>query len=339
MGLLSRLRRRWSRWDTALLAGSLFLLAGAGFPLSGYSVGPGPTRPVTEVIHVADVEVFPPDGEVLMATVALHPLSPFRALQAWLDGDIDTVRPDEVVAPEQRALDMEQSRNVAVAVALRRLGFVVTERGRGALVEHVEAGSPAAGQLAPGDVITGVEDRRASSASDAAEAIAAHQPGDIVRLEVVTADGPGRRVIELGSQPETGAAALGVVLGTEEPSYDYPVTVDITGAGVDGNSAGLAFTLGILDLLTPGELTGGRRIGITGTIEANGDVGPVGSVAKKAVAVREAGGDHLLVPVGQGAEASSHGDGIEIIEVATLEQAIAALERLGGDVGSLHRDQ
>lgn len=335
---LIRLRRRWSRWDTGLLFGSLVLLAGAGLPLSGYSVGPGPTRPVNELIQVADVEVFPADGEVLMATVALHPLSPFRALQAWLDGDIDTVRPGDVVAPDRRALDMEHSRSVAVAVALRRLGFPVTERGGGALVERVELGSPAAGQLAAGDVITSVGDRPTSSPSDVAVAIGGYRPGDVVHLDVVAAGGLGRRSVELGSHPDTGVAVLGVALRTEHPTYDYPFSVEISGAGVDGNSAGLAFTLGILDVLTPGELTGGRRIGVTGTIEANGDVGPVGSVGKKAIAVREAGGDYLLVPAGQGAEASaSAADSLDIVEVATLDEAIAALGRLGGDVGPLHR--
>ena len=239
-GPLARLRRRWSRWDTALLLGSLVLLAGAGLPLPGYSVGPGPTRAVGEVIEVTDAEVFPPAGDVLMATVALHPLSPFRALQAWLDRDITTVQPDDVVSSDVRVDDMRESRNVAVDVALRRLGRPVPDQG-----------------------------------------------GGPVRIEA---------------------------------------------AGVDGDSAGLAFTLGILDLLTPGELTGGLRIGVTGTIEANGDVGPVGSVGFKAVAVREAGAGYFLVPAGQGAEAAARaGEGLEVVEVSTLDQALAVLERLGGD--------
>lgn len=239
-GPLVRLRRRWSRWDTALLLGSLVLLAGAGLPLPGYSVGPGPTRAVDEVIETADIEVFPPAGDVLLATVALHPLSPFRALQAWLDGDITTVQLDDVVSSEVRAEDMQESRNLAVTVALERLG--------------------------------------------------------------VPQSGPGE-------------AAL----------------VDIEAAGVDGNSAGLAFTLGILDLLTPGELTGGLRIGASGTIEADGDVGPVGSIGLKTVAMGEAGADTFLVPAGQGPEAAVLADGLEIIEVSTLDQALAELERLGGD--------
>ncbi len=240
-GPLVRLRRRWSRWDTALLVGSLALLAGAGLPLPGYTIGPGPTREVDELVDVADGQAFPPTGEVLLGTVAIHPLSPFRALQAWLDADITSVGNEDVVSSEARATDMQESRNVAVTVALQRLGLSPSEGDEGGLVR-------------------------------------------------------------------------------------------IRATGVDGNSAGLAFTLTILDVLTPGELTAGLTIGVTGTIEAGGDVGPVGSVGLKAVAMSEAGADYLLVPAGQGAEAQAraHG-GLEIVEVATLEEALAVLEGLGGD--------
>ncbi len=224
-----------------LLVSSVVFLAGAALPLPGYSVGPGPIRPVDELITISGGEVFAASGEVLMATVALHPLSPFRALQAWLDSNIETVQPNDVVSAEVRARDMEDSRDVATTVALHRL------------------------------------DR-------------------------------------LGLEP------------------DEQATVDISAGGVDGNSAGLAFTLAILDLLTAGELTGGRSIGVTGTIEPEGDVGPVGSVDLKAVAMGQVGVDHLLVPAGQGGEAASRADdALEITEVATLDQALAVLERLGGD--------
>lgn len=240
---LARLRRRWSRWDTALLLGSLLFLAGAAIPLPGTAVGPGPTLEVSERIEVRNAEVFPPTGSVEMATVALYPLRPFRAIQAWLDPDIDVVPSDGIVSPDQRALDMEESRDIAVAVTLRRLGL--------------------------GD-------------------------SDDERL---------------------------------------PIDVAIDARGVDGNSAGLAFTLSLADMLTPGELTGGKRIGVTGTIEADGKVGPVGSIAKKTVAMRRAGVDYLLVPAAQGAEAAAHADEtLEVIEVATLDEALAALESLGGEV-------
>lgn len=72
---------------------------------------------------------------------------------------------------------------------------------------------------------------------------------------------------------------------------------------------------------------------MTGTIEADGKVGPVGSIAKKTVAIGRAGVDYLLVPADQGAEAAAHADEtLEVIEVATLDEAFAALEALGGEV-------
>ena len=223
--------------------GSLLFLAGAAVPLPGTAVGPGPTLAVSERIEIRNAEVFPPTGSVEMATVNLYPLSPFRALQAWLDADIKVVPSDDIVRPERRAFDMDESRSLAVAVALQRLGLDD---------EHL------------------------------------------------------------------------------------PIDVAIEAGGVDGNSAGLAFTLGLADLLTPGELTGGKRVGVTGTIEADGKVGPVGSIAQKTVAMGRSGVDHLLVPAGQGAEATARAEeALEVTEVATLDQAFEALRALGGEVPPL----
>lgn len=138
-GRLARLRRRWSRWDTALLLCSLLFLAGAALPLPGTAVGPGPTLAVSERIEVRNAEVFPPTGSVEMATVALYPLSPFRAIQAWLDADIEVVPSDGIASPDRRALDMEESRDIAVAVALQRLGLGESDDERLAIDVAIEA--------------------------------------------------------------------------------------------------------------------------------------------------------------------------------------------------------
>lgn len=332
-GALTRLRHRWSRWDTALLVCSLLLLIGAGLPLPGFSVAPGPTRPVGQLVEVNGAEVFPSSGEVLVATVALHPMSPFRALHAWLDRDVHAVGEDDVVGSEARARDMEESRQVAVAVALRHVGFVVPERGEGALVVSVEAGSPAEGHLVPGDVVTGIDGIPASLAGDVVMAVGARDPGDLLRLVVVAPDGSERlEEIELGVRPDGDGGYLGVAVRTQNLRFDYPFSVDIRSGGIDGSSAGLAFTLGVIDALTPGALTAGETVGVTGTITIDGTVGPVGSVGQKTVAVREAGADYLLVPAGQGREARPHaGERLQIIEVSSLDEALAALARLGGD--------
>ena len=63
---------------------------------------------------------------------------------------------------------------------------------------------------------------------------------------------------------------------------------------IGGPSAGLAMTLGIIDKLSSGRLTGHRIIAATGTIDQNGNVGDVGGVAEKTIAVERAGATRLL---------------------------------------------
>jgi PDZ domain-containing protein len=99
---------------------------------------------------------------------------------------------------------------------------------------------------------------------------------------------------------------------------------------VSGPSAGLACALAIVDDLTPGDLTGGKRVAITGAIAPDGSVTPVGGVAQKTIAARESGAKLMLVPVGEAATARAHADGMPIVTVRTLDGALAALQRSGG---------
>src|SRR5690606_17468676 len=115
-----------------------------------------------------------------------------------------------------------------------------------------------------------------------------------------------------------GVRVMDVVL-----DYDFPVDVEIDTGDVGGPSAGLAFTLGIIDDLTPGDLTGGEDVAVTGTISGNGTVGPVGGTGQKAAAVREAGIELFLVPSADYDAAVDHaGDDLEVVAVDTVEEAL-----------------
>ncbi|MGH9163958.1 MAG: S16 family serine protease, partial [Acidimicrobiales bacterium] len=121
-------------------------------------------------------------------------------------------------------------------------------------------------------------------------------------------------------------------LRTRERDFDLPFAVHIDSGAIGGPSAGLAFTLGLLDALTAGELTGGRRVAVTGTIELDGGVGDVGGVAQKTAAVRRAGAEYFLVPPAEFDEAVAHAGGqLQVRRVASLDEALDALAKLGGD--------
>ena len=119
-------------------------------------------------------------------------------------------------------------------------------------------------------------------------------------------------------------------------SLPADVTINIDTESIGGPSAGLAFTLTLIDELSPGSLVGGKRVAVTGTININAEVGAIGGLASKASAVLQAGAKYFLVPTAQGEKDLAKaravvGDAVEIIPVATLDEALAILQRLGGD--------
>ena len=300
---------------------------------------------MNDLVHVPDGKAFPPKGRVLLTTVSL--VSEVRVIDMVLDFFDD----DTEALPEERILGntpkdelrqvnlrlMDDSKQIAIVVGLRRLGHTVAERGAGAVVEQIYEGVPAERQLRPGDVIVGVDNRPTMLIQEVQAGIKAHQPGDTVRLDVEGADGKKRiEEVELVPRPDDGTALLGVTLRTKNLRFDFPFPIDIDSLGIGGPSAGLAYSLAVIDNLTPGELTGGKRVAVTGTIESDGRVGDVGGVAQKTAAVRAAGADVFLVPAGEFEEAKARaGSKLKVVKVGTLEDALQALGRLGGNVAAL----
>ena len=127
-----------------------------------------------------------------------------------------------------------------------------------------------------------------------------------------------------------GRAQVGISTSTRSEKFDFPVNVEIDTGRVSGPSAGLAFTLTILDELTPGDLTGGKKVAVTGTIRADGSVGPIGGAQQKAVTARRAGAKLFLVPTEEVKEARSRAGGMKVAGIGTLDDALRELKNFGG---------
>ncbi len=126
---------------------------------------------------------------------------------------------------------------------------------------------------------------------------------------------------------------LGIIDPEDQVDYAFPFNVSINVTNIGGPSAGLAMTLGVIDALDGGSLTGGHTVAATGTIDAQGDVGDVGGVAQKTVAVENAGATVFLVPPQEyGAAMSKDRPGLKVYEVSTLDQALAVLAAYRGSV-------
>lgn len=324
------------------LAAALFvvpLVLAAFVRVPYYLVAPGEARGVAQLINIkSGSPAFEPKGQILFTTVSLTGnVNVYRALRAWLDDDVEVVPEERITggAPkkEVRRLNiqaMDDSKLTAIKVALERLEYRVEVEGHGAQVIQVVVGEPADGRLAPGDVILAIDGEEVFLHDQAVTKVRQHRAGDRIDIRVRHSNGTEEIVQIKAADGGEGQARVGVVLQTFELAYRFPVDVSIDTGLVGGPSAGLAFTLALLDELTPGELTGGRNVAVTGTIDGQGKVGAVGGVAQKAVTARKAGAAVFLVPPEELSEAKAHAGKMRVVSVSSLDEAEAALRELGG---------
>ncbi|MGI8759042.1 MAG: YlbL family protein [Acidimicrobiales bacterium] len=327
---------------------ALFALGAALVHIPYYAVSPGSALEVSGLVEVPGGRSFPAEGGIYLTTVRLRQVTLLGAVRGWLDPTVEVIEQDLIVPPEVpsgelREFNLQQmdtSKRQAVGVAFEELGYDAIY-GSGAEVVDVVTGSPADGVLAPGDVIVALGGGTVGTYHDVLGLLGERRPGE--RTDVVL-DGVGTgeqrtAVIALGSHPEgPGRAFLGATLRTRDFRFDFPFDVEISSDRIGGPSAGLAFTLQVLDVLTEGELTGGRRVAATGTMELDGSVGQVGGIVQKTAAVRRAGIELLLVPRAELADATRlAGDDLQVEGVDTLGDALRALTDHGGD--ALPREQ
>lgn len=317
-------------------------VAGFFIPMPYVIVEPGSATPLTDVVSVSGAPTYDHDGELLFLTVSVSRGRPslWEYAAASFDGDARVLSEDDYFgdaspAEDRRAneLAMDTSRQVATLVALEELGYDVEITGTGAVVRFVEPDAPADGSLRIGDVILAVDGEDVSLAEDVGRRVRARQPGGTVVFTVErgeeTRDVAVTTVAADGG-PHDGEAFVGISPQTRDLDIDFPVEVEIDPGRVGGPSAGLAFTLAVLDEMSPGNLTGGDDIAVTGTILLDGSVGEVGGVAQKAVAARRAGARLMLVPESEVAQARARAGDVTVVGVADLADALAALARVGG---------
>jgi PDZ domain-containing protein len=243
----------------------------------------------------------------------------------------------------QAAQQMMGATSSSALVALRHLGYQITENNLGAQLYQIAPGSPAsAAGLHCNDVVVAVDDQPIRTSTDLVNAVRASGPGETMRFTVERIGSDGKVQTEtlaarLGGPSESAGPArghegyLGVVSVTRT-IYRFPFDVNIEVGAIGGPSAGLAFTLAILDTLSNGDLTGGHAVAATGTIELDGTIGDVGGVAQKAVAVRRAGAQVFFVPSDQSKDAQSEAASMRIYPVKNLQQALNDLQALGGHI-------
>lgn len=306
-------------------------------------LSPGSARPIAPLLNIGTPKVYKHDGEVLFVTVSVnsppHEPTYMWALLGWLDPASD-VFPTKVVTDGRsgqedaayQAILMETSQESAAYQALKEAGYPVSQIAAGAILSQIEKGGPSDGKLMAGDTVVAIGDTVVNNSNDVGEALREHKVGDVVDITVQRLGQPDQHVaVKLGSRvDQTGATVpfLGVYLETRV-KYRLPFEVTINTGDVGGPSAGLAFTLAIIERLSSQDITHGHKVAVTGTIEPDGKVGNVGGVKQKTLAVRSSGADVFLVPADEYEEAAKYaGDDLKIIKVTSLDDALTALSNL-----------
>ena len=299
------------------------------------------------VITIEGQQTYPTTGRLDLTTVSVtrpeyRPRLP-EVLNAWWSKD-DAVLPDEAIYPsdrtpeeyeKQKSQQMLDSQDAAVVAGMTQAGFDAMD----VRVGGTQPGLPAAGKLRADDVIVAVDNVPVTTVNALIEDIKTRPVGSEITVTVLRDD--KARTYSMTTAPDDenpSDSRIGVSL---EEVYNPPFTVNIDlGQEIGGPSAGLMFSLGIYDKLTPGPLTGGRFVAGTGTIEADGKVGPIGGIQQKLAAAEDAGADVFLAPADDCGDAlgSPYLDDFEVIKVATIDDAIAGLEALNsGDTASIPR--
>jgi PDZ domain-containing protein len=343
-----------SRRATTLSVASVLVLLlaviGSVMRVPYVALMPGPTRDTLgtddkgqPLIRIEGRQTYPVEGHLNFTTVTYRGgpggrIDLFTALRGWLSGDTAIV-PEETIFPkdespkevdQENTQAMQDSQQNAEAAALHQLGIAVTTR---VVIDGVQKGRPADGVLKPGDEVTALDGAKVTSVSQITGTMAKRKIGDSVELTYKRAGREQKATLKTVADPSGKRAVVGIVLSDQ---YKFPFKIDISIGDIGGPSAGLMFSLAIVDKLTEGPLTRGAFIAGTGTITPEGEVGPIGGIQQKMIAARQAGATVFLTPKDNCADAvSARPDGLRLVRADTLGSTLQAINALNGGQGAI----
>jgi Lon-like protease len=326
-----------------------------------YAITPGNATNVAPLVSVKGLASQSHNDKIMLVDVYLQPLSELQYLVMHFESHVQFVSADQLLEPgipndqltAQGFLQMSDSQQAAKVAALRALGWTIPAAPTGTVVTGVMTNSPAARSgLSVGDEITAVNGRAVTSTCSMIGALGkvpphtqvhlSVRPGKFTATGVLSRGAPVNIAVTTAASPNAAAATgcpnaptagpswLGVAI-EDGVHYALPGSISVNTANIGGPSAGLAMTLTLIDTLSKGSLTGNHPIAATGTIDAQGNVGDVGGVAEKTIAVENAGAQYFFVPQVEVATARAVANSsLHIIGVTKLSQVLTELRKLGG---------
>lgn len=335
-------RQSW----TAVVSASLFVLVAvllSVVPVPFVTWSPGITvnllgknQAGQPNVTVANVKTYPTSGTLLMTTVSVTRVDSTMSLpEAMLSYVLPNhdVLPREAVYPPslstnkvqaQEVALMDSSQQNALVAALRAAGQPVTARP---MVQGVSVGGPSGGKLEPGDLFIKVDGKAVTTSQEVGALLTAHKVGDTVVFEVLRQ----RKTVQVSVQLAKSSDGKDTPKAGIELSMGYDVSASAS-YGIDskivGPSAGLMFSLAIYDEITDNDMAAGQVVAGTGTIDAEGNVGPIGGIREKIAGAAKAHAGVFLVPAGNCADVAGFSSPVNLIKVTTLSDAVSSIASL-----------
>lgn len=332
-----------------LLLTSVLVTLGSTVKIPYVALGPGSTINTLGSYDGTDIftfsgtgipestkETFGDGSHLNMTTVSVTDgMTLFSALGLWATGNFSLVPREEQFPPdktvdqvqEENAKSFQESQSLSEISALRYLKYPEVT-----YVGSIPDGSPSVDVLDPQDQIVALDDQPVTTVDSLRAVLQGTLPGDIAKVTVkrVNTDGAESDLdvkVTLAANPDVGTYGFLGISPAQRPVAQFTISNALASSGIGGPSAGLMFTLGIIDRLTPGDLASGHFIAGTGTIDENGVVGPIGGIVLKLITAKDAGATVFLVPEANCAEALTRvPEGLTLIKIGGLTDAMTALD-------------
>jgi PDZ domain-containing protein len=309
-------------------------------PVPFIKIAPGPLFNTVgkvnkiEIINISGVKTYESKGELNFTTVSetggpYGRLALVDAVSSWLSpteavvpaADLYPENLDPELIKKENAKAFTSSQTNAIAAALTYLKIPVEAT---VVIESVVVGSASDGIIEPGDLILEVDENIIKTSADVVKFVQQKKPKDEISIKLNRSN--VEKIVKVVAQElksDITKASIGVSIGPGiQPPYDFKFGVQAVG----GPSAGLMLSLGILDELTPDDLTKGKIIAGTGTINYLGEVGPIGGIRQKLAGAHKAGAQIFLAPIDNCVEIkASDYKGMPIIAVRNFADAVIAI--------------
>ena len=304
-----------------------------------YFMSPGP--PYQWDIDYGEIDNYEFDGSLYQLTVRRDEANVLIYIWSLVNDSYD-LYPREVILPdgvtpkelsEISIQNMRTSENVAIAVALKNVGYEISSKGDGVAVVGILDDSPVKDKLKKGDLLNSINNKNISSATEFISTLRTYSIGETVSIGLLREIDGNKKTLTIETTliehvEYEGEPMVGFLATTVNERFDFPFEIDIKTGNVGGPSAGLMMALNVYNNLIPEDLTNSMIVAGTGTIEIDGSVGPVGGIKQKVIAAKKAGAELILVPVANFDEAKIfETEETAVVAVDSFSEALSVISQ------------